>query len=360
MTSSGRDLTIEAVNTTGVVQYDIASATRGGIRRLMVSDNPETLNETNFPVTHGVLWHDVVRSNDGQVKHRIFGWHYNVLPNPVKIGITLENRANHGALRLEDVKREYRIGGDEVNWITDIGGNISRAVLAGTMDQRTADQPLIKQQQSGQIEAFIVPSGKLFGFVYDFTVKSTDSGEMLYTVRTVASRDTAYDLTLLKSEPLPLAAQSHPRGNWTFSETNAITPVYTAGTARVIYPTAAKLKKDGSIPADQLFTAAASEQPQSSLDNRAQFGAIYNVTVPVHNPGPQHRTVQISLNPRGGSYGGAVKIGEDVYGVPLLRTNQQKAPLYVASVAPGTSNYSFSLMIAGASSTPLGLLVETL
>ncbi|WP_411349431.1 hypothetical protein [Paenibacillus sp. WLX2291] len=360
MTCSGRDLTIEAVNTTGVVQYDIASATRGGTRRLMVSDNPETLSEANFPVRQGVLWHDVVRSNNGTVQHRIFAWHYNVLADPVKVGITLENRANHGALKIEDVKREYRIGGDEVNWITDIGGCISRAVLSNTMDARTADQTLIKQQQSGQIESFIVPPGKLLGMVYDFTVKSTDSGEIQYTVRTVASRDTAYDLTLVKSAPLPLAPQAHPRGNWTFSETNAVTPVYTAGTERVIYPTCAKTKKDGSLPADQLFTAAASEQPQDSLDNRAQFGVIYNVTVPVTNPGTQNRTVQISLNPRGGSYGGAVKIGDRVYGVPLMRTNQQKAPVYVASVPPGTSKYSFSLMIAGASSTPLGLLVETL
>ncbi|WP_052714076.1 hypothetical protein [Paenibacillus dauci] len=360
MRDSGRDLTIEAVDTTGVTQYDIASATRGGTRRLMVSDNPETLSESTFPVRQGTLWHDVVRSSGSIITHRVFGWHYNVLTTPVKVGITVENRANHGALRIEEVTREYRIGGDEVNWITDIGGSISRAILAGTTDDRTPNAALIKQQQSGLIEEFIIPPGKLLGFTYDFTVKSTDSGEMLYTVRTAASRDTAYDLTLIKSAPLPPAPQAHPRGNWTFSETNAVTPVYTVGTARAIYPTAAKLKKDGSLPVDQLFTAAASELPELPLDNRAQFGVIYNVTVPVYNPGSQKKTIQISLNPRGGSYGGAVRMNDTVYGVPLMRTNKEKAPVYVASVPPGNSKYTFSLMIAGASSTPLGILLETL
>lgn len=359
MTCQGKDLPIEVVDTTGIVQYDIASATKGGTRRLMVSDNPETLSEANFPVRHGTLWHDIVQTNNKTVQHRIFAWHYNVLKDPVKVGITLENKANHGALRITSIAREYRVGGDDVNWISDIGTCISRATLGGTADQRTAENPLIKQLQSGLIESFIVPPGKLLGFMYDFTVESTDSGQISYEVRTVASRDTAYDLTLIKSAPLPLAPQAHPRGSWNFSETNAITPVYTVGSARVIYPTATKLKKDGTLPADQLFTAVNSELP-TSLDNRAQFGAVYNVTVPVNNPSSQARTIKISLNPRGGSYGGAVRKDGQTYGVPLMRTNTQACPVYTVNAPPGNSKYTFALMIAGASSTPLGILVETL
>ncbi len=89
-----KDLIVESVVIPPNIHVDVESATEGGTRRLMLSDNPETLTDVTVPTEQATLWHDVVRTTTRTVKHRIFGWHYNKIGGPVKLGITVENKNN--------------------------------------------------------------------------------------------------------------------------------------------------------------------------------------------------------------------------------------------------------------------------
>ncbi|MFB5268854.1 hypothetical protein ACE41H_19005 [Paenibacillus enshidis] len=360
MTCKQENLTSETTIVPGNINIDVAAATPGGKRRLMLSDNPETLKPEILPGQDGTLWHDVVRSDEKTVKHRVFGWHYNKTGGPVKIGVTVENKSAE-RLELRHIERELRIVPEDGDWIIDVGQCIAKSCLAGTMERiRPADKHKFGCGVA-LIEEFEAAEGDLAGFVYEFTVEYAEGHGLLdYEVRTVVSRDTSADLRLITSAPLPLVPppQAHPRGSWAFSETDAVMPEYVVGTS-ANYRACAAQRLDGSLPADMLFTAASSEL-QPALDNRGQFGVIYNVTIPIINNSDGERVIRIDANPRGGAFAGSVKIDGKIYGIPLMETNTEVCRLAEISVPPGASSCSLSFMVAGSASTPLGIYVTTL
>jgi hypothetical protein len=91
-----------------ITPTNIQSASLSGSRRLMVSDNPETLNSTTFSVTRGTLWHDYVNTSNTTVLHRVFVWHLNNTGGTVKIGLTVQNLSSTNTIELQSVKRERR------------------------------------------------------------------------------------------------------------------------------------------------------------------------------------------------------------------------------------------------------------
>lgn len=359
MSNRQKDLTAETMVVPGNINVDVASAAAGGRRRLMLSDNPETLTPKTVPGQTGTLWHDVIHSTNKTVKHRIFGWHYNKTGAPVILGVTVQNK-NLTALEVRHIKRELRIIPEDGNWIMDVGQSLAKSCLAGTMERLKPVDPYKFANRTALLEQFEVPEGSLAGFIYDFTVEYAEGhGTLDYEVRTVVSKDASADLREILSGPLPPVPppQAHPRGSWPFSETLARMPEYVVGQS-ANYRTCATTRLDGGTPADLLFTASRSEL-DTSLDNRGQFGAVYEVTIPILNQGTDKRTIRIYANPRGGAFAGSVEINGCVYGIPFMKNNTQVCRLAEVIAPPGSSSYCFRFMVAGSASTPLGIYVVT-
>ncbi|WP_025718122.1 hypothetical protein [Paenibacillus sp. 1-18] len=355
-----QDLIVESAVIPPNIHVDVESATEGGNRRLMLSDNPETLTDVTVPTEQATLWHDVVRTTTRTVKHRIFGWHYNKIGGPVKLGITVENKSN-AVLEVRHMERALEIAPEDGNWIIDVGQSIAKSCLAGAMKRLKPVDRHKFGRGTALLEEFKLPEGSLAGFTYDFTVEYGEGhGTLDYVIRTVVSKNTQVDLRQIHTDALPPVPppQAHPRGVWSFSETNARMPAYVVGQS-ANYRACATKKLDGDPPADLLFTGARSELGPA-LDNRGQFGTIYNATIPIVNDSDEVRTVRIYANPRGGAFAGSVRIGNHVYGIPLLRDNTKLCRLVDISVPPGRSSYVVSFMVAGSATTPLGLYVITL
>ncbi|WP_025722901.1 hypothetical protein [Paenibacillus polymyxa] len=355
-----KDLIVETAVIPPNIHVDVESATEGGTRRLMLSDNPETLTHVTVPTEQATLWHDMVRTTTRTVKHRIFGWHYNKIGGAVKLGITVENRSAAG-LEVRHIERALKIVPEDGNWIIDVGQSIAKSCLAGTMERlKPADRHKFGKG-TALLEEFELPEGSLAGFIYDLTVEFAEGhGTLDYVIRTVISKDTQTDLRQIHTDALPPVPppQAHPRGVWSFSETNARMPEYVVGQS-ANYRACATKKLNGETPADLLFTGARSELGPA-LDNRGQFGTIYNATIPIVNDSDEDRTVRIYANPRGGAFAGSVRVDDRVYGIPLLRDNTKVCRLADISVPPGRSSYDLSFMVAGSATTPLGLYVITL
>lgn len=355
-----RDLVGESAVIPPNIHVDVESATEGGIRRLMLSDNPETLTHATVPTEQATLWHDAVRNKTRTVKHRIFGWHYNKIGSTVKLGITVENKSD-AALEVRHIERALEIAPEDGNWIIDVGQSIAKSCLAGKMKRLKPVDRHKFDRGTALLEEFELPEGSLAGFTYDFTVEYAEGhGTLDYVIRTVVSKDTQSDLRQIHTDALPPVPppQAHPRGVWSFSETNARMPAYVVGQI-ANYRACATKKLDGGTPADLLFTGARSELGPA-LDNRGQFGTVYNATIPIVNDSDKARTVRIYANPRGGAFAGAVRIDNLVYGIPLLQDNTKVCRLADISVPPGRSSYALSFMVAGSASMPLGLYVITL
>lgn len=342
---------------------EVAAAAQGSCRRLMLSDNPEVLDAASFPEAGGTLWHDAVQSGEDEVKHRVMGWHINQTGQPLRLGLTLENQSGANAIEIRDMKREVRIADASANILVEAGQCLAASCLAGTMEDHAAADCRPLAREAGLIEAREVPQGHLIGFIYEFTVcRSAGEGPLHYVLRTVASRRADADLRTILSEPLSAAGQPHPRGSWPFSETLALMPEYEVGGTTHNYRALAKSRQfGGSPPADLLFTAGSSDplSGTGAVNNIAQFGAVYTVSLPIRNETGAPAQVHIWVNPRGGKYAGAVRHGGEVFRIPALPTNKDACRIAEYEAPEGLSTFTFSLMTAGESNTPLGIFVTT-
>ncbi len=156
-----KDLIVESAVIPPNINVDVESATEGGKRRLMLSDNPETLTPVTVPARQATLWHDVVRTTTRTVKHRIFGWHYNKIDAPVKLGITVENKSD-AALEVRHIERALEIAPEDGNWIMDVGQNIAKSCLAGTMKRLKPVDRHKFGKGTALLEEFELPEGSLY------------------------------------------------------------------------------------------------------------------------------------------------------------------------------------------------------
>lgn len=356
MTCTQTDLT-KATMTIAETPVNVASASMSGTRWLMLSDSPETLS-TTLP-TQSCLWHDDIDETKSKtsITYRVFVWHLNNTGGAVKLGLTLKNRSTTNSISISSGKKEIRYSSDYLS----VGLCTSKACLGGTMDTLTPVDSTIAASATGIISQATFQNNILMGAIYEFTISrvSGGTGYLNFILRTVASKDTAYDLKNIISTPVSNDG-IHPRGTWENSEINATTPTYTVG-GTGFYNVSA-----GGTSPDNLYTAAESHNSAIARTSTGHYGVKYNVTIPVSNTTGSDKTVRIRLNPRGGTYAGAFKNSSGTTrGIPTLYVATPKEVVNpidftVPSKSSGTTNCTFSLMHAGGATTALGVYVKTI
>lgn len=326
-----------------------------GTRRLMVSDNPETLDEQSMPESRVTLWHDIVQRADFEpVMHRIFAWHLNRTGKTLTLGVTLENCSPLNRLFVTDLRRIVAFSAGDC---LAAGRRLADRFMSGNW----TFLPSFKTVEAGQrtcIDAWHVRHGELIGFLYEFTVWKHGLGDTRYVIRTVAAVDGAGELSRIAKPPLAPSG-THPRGSWPFADVLAQTRVYTTG------ETMSQSLSNGT--SDRVFTASMSVDPVHALNNVGHFGARIRVCVPIYNDSGRNRSVRLILNPRGGVYAGTVSMNRIssanriIRNTPVLRPQGVNAAvLGVWNVMPGLTPLCFDIMHAGASSLQLAVYVDTL
>lgn len=356
MTCLQDELTVDRMEVPTSVFVDVESAFTSNQRRLIVSDNPEVLNESSFPGTACTLWHDIVRSDEESVTHRLFGWHRNETGQPLQLGVTVQNLSISTRIAIQHIRRDIYIQPLSDQMI-QVGQCLAKSCLSGTLDHYTSVDQHADVTNTAMIESLRVDTNHFAGFIYEFTIeRDSESGELEYAIRTVASRDITADIRLIHSDPLTPFG-THPRGSWPYAEVIASMPPYVIGTESV-YRVCARKKMNGEESSDFLFSASASELWEGAVDNTGQFGAIYSVDIPLHNDTEEEAVVSVYVNPRGGAFAGAIFVDGKVLGVPLMKDNTNVC-LIAEVVAPvGVSTFQCKLMTAGESNLPLGIYLK--
>lgn len=318
-----------------------------GSRRLMVSDNPENLNDRTIQVTNATLWDDEVKSNEQSVDHRVFGWHVNEFDQNLSIAITIENLSISNEIEIVELKGTYRQSSN--GWVNyDIGLPVAEYVLSDKMTKVKMNNPVIKPQEITIMKAFDVKEASTIGFSYDFTVKKkSGTGELNYKIRTVMSKEDT-DLATIFTDPVPIDRYAlHPRGVWESSQLETELPAYVVGSEEVSYQIS-----NGAT--DNLMSIENGIGDQAEIvKNPGHFGASYIVKIPVVNETGNSKTVRIRLGARGGLYNGAVKVNEKVYLTPTLKPMNEVANVTDYVIDKQEDVIELEIMHGGGSALPL-------
>lgn len=339
---------------TFVKPTNVVSARFVGNRRIMISDNPENLNERTLPEDNVTLWHDDVSSGDAAVNHRVFGWHINELDQTVTVGVTIENLSSTNEIEVVDFKGTNRKTAN--GWVNyDVGLPLVENVLSGKVMSVNMDSPVVKAGQSALMKSFEVAKGNTLGFQYDFTVKKkSGTGELKYKIRTVLSKNGS-DLATIKSEPVEIdQTAKHPRGVWSSSQLATELLPYEVGSEETAYQIS-----NGAT--DNLMSQENGlGNKEQMIKNPGHFGASYLVKIPIVNKTGGSKTVRVSVGARGGIYNGAVKVDGKVYLIPTLKPMTEIANIidYVAEKESGL--VELEIMHAGGSALPLAIDIVTL
>jgi hypothetical protein len=324
-------------------------------RRLMISDNPEILNEDTFPFEKATLWQDIVETKDESMKHRVFGYHTNELEDTINIAITIQNLSTTNSIEILDMKGMPRLSTRK--WpLYDVGLKLAEGTLGNMLKDISLETLTIAPGESVMIDYFSIEKDQLIGFIYDFIlIKKSGTGDLHYNIRTVATKSDDLDFASIKTESLPLdKTKSHPRGNWPYSTITGQLPKYKTNKESVIY-TLSNGKTDNIFCSDNSLG-----KEYGVIDNVGHFGATYKLEIPIENSEDENKTVQFWLNPRGGTYAGAVMTPDGLFLVPPLNDNTVMSKIYECTLEPGEKeNIELQLMHGGGACLPVSLVIET-
>lgn len=325
-----------------------------GNRRIMVSDNPENLNERTVSEDNDTLWQDEVRSSNASIDHRVFGWHINEFPQGITIGITIENLSSTNEIEVVGLKGTSRQTPN--GWVNyDIGLPLAEKMLSGKVTTVKMSSPIVKPGKTALMQSFNVLQSNTIGFQYDFTVrKKSGSGELNYKIRTVVSKDET-DLTTILNDPVEIDKTAlHPRGVWSSSQLRTELPPYEAGSEETAYQIS-----NGAT--DNLMSVDNGIGDQTQMvKNPGHFGASYIVSIPILNKTGESKTVRVRVGARGGIYNGAVKVDGKVYLIPTLTPMTETANIIDYVIDKESGMIELEIMHAGGSALPLAIDLITL
>lgn len=321
-----------------------------GNRRLMLSDNPETLDLNTIKENNATLWNDVISENKESIEHRVFGWHTNQFDSDITVGITIENLSETNTIELMELKGVHKISAR--NYRYEVGLPVAKAVLNDQLSEKFINS----DSQDIVLDSFTLKPRDMLGFLNDFTViKSSGTGELNYIIRTVVTLDNSI-LTDIKSIPVPLDfIRRHPRGVWSGSEIMTTFPVYDVGEG------SEKSYNISNGLTDNLFNESTSlVKNAESLANRGHFGAVYTVKIPYVNKTNEDKKIRIRVGSRGGVYTGVVKTENGVLNIPTLNPMIDVVNVLERKVTDEKGFIELKFMHAGGSDLPIAISIDIL
>lgn len=329
-----------------------------GSRRLMVSDNPEILNQHTIRFANATLWNDIVVENTNAKNHRVFAWHINKLPEKVVLGITIENRSKTNVLKIKNGKGVHKKS--QNTWYEyDIGLPIAESLLSDRLQKITLLKDEILPGETIQLGNYLMNVNDALGILNDFTVEKTSgTGSMNYVIRTVISSMEDYDITKIKSKPVPLDTKNmHSRGVWPSSDITVTIPKYKVGETEEITYNISNGHSDDLLTANKSLV-----DPLNSISNKGHFGVVYKVKIPYINVTNQEKVIQIRIGSRGGEYSGTIRTKYGVYNVPTIQALKDVAIVLTEKVKPCKCSKYIELNIvhSGGATLPIAINVRTL
>lgn len=350
-------LPTESAILTNIINVEGAKMT--GNRRLMVSDNPEVLNEVTIKSSNVTLWNDIVVENVKSKDHRVFAWHINELPDDVVLGITIENRSKVNILEIKNAKGIHKKS--QNTWYEhDIGLPIAESLLSNRLQNLTLFTNKVLPGETIQLGHYQMSVNEALGLLNEFTVIQTsdNNGPMNYVIRTVISDVKGYDITKIKDNPVPLDLNNvHSRGIWPSSDLSVTLPLYQVGGVNNVVYNISNGRTDDLFSVDRSLVL-----PQSSISNKGHFGVIYKVKIPYVNTTKEEKKIQVRIGSRGGQYSGAVKTKTGVYNIPTIEAMKDVAIVLNENVKPCKCSGFIELNIvhSGGASLPIAINVLTI
>lgn len=333
---------------------NISEATLVGDRRLMVSDNPESLYERTITGEQATLWHDHVISTKEVEHHRILGHHHNKFKQPIKIGVTIENQSDK-EMEIVDLKGASR--SSSRGWaVYDIGMQIAGLTLNDKLSKVNLDKTTVAAYETVTLDSFLVDADNMFGFMNEFSIKNkSNDGSLNYKIRITMSKDIDYDLTKIMYEPVQLdGIHSHTRGSWEQSTISTKLPVFDVAIGEE------KSFNISNRATDNLLTKNNSFDSDNSLDNIGHYGATYQVILPFVNETDMDKKVLIRIGSRGGQYAGAVKTPNGTFVIPTLAPATEAVNVMEYTVKPGTSELELEVMHGSGSALPIAVNMKVM
>ena len=322
-------------------------------RRLLVSDNPETLDNLSFPNYEAVLWSDRVQSDEDKIDYRTYAYHVNKTGNTIKLGINITNYSDTNEIEIVDLRGSGKESSD--GWsIIDVGVKIAELSISDKLPAIDLNNTVVGKGESITLDYFFANHEHLISFLHEFSVeKKSGTGPLDYELRIVACKDKSSDLSIIHG-PLLKANDVHPRGTWNYSEIYAELPVYKVGDKDYSYSIS-----NGFT--DHWFSAENSfEQDKGTRDNKGHFGVKYRVKIPIENKDEKPRKLLIRLNPRGGLYAGAVRTPGGDYIITPMNAFYEVSNMMEYTVEEDKDELEFVIMHAGGGHLPVSINILTI
>ncbi|WP_156934360.1 hypothetical protein [Paenibacillus zanthoxyli] len=308
-------------------------------QRLYVCDNPEPLTSATFSTPIITLWDDIV-PNSTSVNYRVFIWHHNDTSSTIKYGLTVGN-AGGNPVTVSSIKYDTTVTANGGDILTNAGLCLAKALLGQTLTSESTTVTI----PSGSVQTvkeFTLAAGQVRGLVMEFTLSSASA--MSAKIRTVAGNSTAAILNTHQGAVIG-SVSTHPRGTWNYADVQGANATLTLGSG-------------GTSNSISILGDNPSILP-GTLANSASFGGIYKCNLTISNTSGSSQTANLYLNPRGGLFVGAVKVGSNpVYGIAKT-TTAQSVKIGAFSLANGQSvTVPIQVTTGGGSSTPIAFFVR--
>lgn len=309
-------------------------------QRLYVCDNPEPLSPERFTSPIITLWDDSVPSSTS-VKYRVFMWHHNDMSTTIKYGLTLGN-AGSGAITVSSIKYETTVTSNTGDILTNGGLCLAKALLGGTLISDSSSITVASNSVK-TIKEFTLAPGQVRGLVMEFTLSSTSA--MVAKIRSLAGNSTSSALNTHQGAVVN-SVNSHPRGTWNYADVQGANITLSLGSSG-ISNSVSVLDDDPSV-----FPG--------TLPNSAAYGGIYKTNITITNTSGSTQTANLYLNPRGGKFVGAVKVGSNpVYGISKTLSFTEAVKIGGFSLSNGQSiTVPVQVTAGGGSSTPIAFFVR--
>lgn len=307
-------------------------------QRLYVCDNPEPLKQSTFTTPIVTLWQDSVPSSTS-VRYRVFMWHHNDTAQTIKYGLTVGNGGT-SPITVGSIKYETTFTSNNGDILTNAGLCLSKALLGQTLitDNTTVSVP---SNTVKTVKEFTLTAGQVRGLVMEFTLSSASA--MSAKIRTVAAKNTSALLNTYQG-PVVNTEGTHPRGTWSYADVQGSNITLTVGSNGVSNSVSVLDKQSPVFP--------------GTLPNKAAYGGIYKTNLTIkNNSGAQ--TVNLYLNPRGGLFVGAVKVGSNgVNGISKTKPTEV-VKIGAFSIPNGQSiTVPIQVTAGGGSSTPIAFFAQ--